>query len=72
MDCVVVSGAAESREVLIENAEDFDGRPEFRRFHLLFGGEKQNCRSMDKMVFYKIDGSFDAWCDWFGNRSHAL
>jgi ubiquitin len=41
-DCVVVNNLDLRDEVLISKANDFDGRPHFERFRILFGGDKQN------------------------------
>ena len=43
-DCVVVNSTETRDEVLISRANDFDGRPDFERFRILFGGDKQNGR----------------------------
>lgn len=43
--CVVVNSIESVREVLINKDSDFDGRPDFKRFETLFGGDKQNCKS---------------------------
>ncbi len=43
-DCVVVNDVRTRDEVLINKANDFDGRPDFERFRILFGGEKQHCK----------------------------
>ena len=42
--CVVINDAESVREVLIHKDKDFDGRPDFKRFDALFGGDKQNCK----------------------------
>ena len=43
-DCVVVNDFKDVREVLTDKGSDFDGRPDFRRFDVLFGGDKDNCK----------------------------
>ena len=42
--CIVVNDEKSVREVLISKDSDFDGRPDFKRFDILFGGDKQNCK----------------------------
>ena len=42
--CVVINSIDTVREVLINKDSDFDGRPDFKRFDALFGGDKQNCK----------------------------
>lgn len=41
--CVVVNGLANIKEVLVAKGAQFDGRPNFRRYHELFCGDKENC-----------------------------
>lgn len=41
---VVVNGIDNIKEVLITKASHFDSRPNFRRYHELFSGNKQNCK----------------------------
>lgn len=41
---VVVNGVDNIKEVLIAKSSHFDGRPNFQRYHILFGGDKQNCK----------------------------
>ena len=41
-DCIAVSDEYLIHQVLIERGEFFDARPNFLRFHLMFGGSKQN------------------------------
>lgn len=40
---VVVNGIENIKEVLITKTTHFDSRPNFRRYHDLFSGNKQNC-----------------------------
>lgn len=44
MPCVVVNNFALIKEVLITKGADFGGRPDFIRFHKLFGGDRNNCK----------------------------
>ena len=41
-NCVVVSSEKDLREVLITKGDHFDGRPDWRRFDLMFGGTRRN------------------------------
>ena len=41
---VVVNDIESMKEVLITKGANFDGRPTFVRFDMLFGGDKQNCK----------------------------
>lgn len=41
---VVVNGIDNIKEVLITKASHFDSRPNFKRYHVLFSGNKQNCK----------------------------
>lgn len=41
---VVVNGIENIKEVLITKSPHFDSRPNFRRYHELFSGNKQNCK----------------------------
>ncbi|XP_076240960.1 cytochrome P450 307a1 [Calliopsis andreniformis] len=47
--CAVVNGLENIREVLTTKGHHFDSRPNFDRYHLLFGGNKENSL---------------AFCDW--------
>lgn len=40
---LVVNGLENIKEVLIHKGQFFDGRPNFRRYHQLFCGNKENC-----------------------------
>lgn len=42
--CVVVNNFSLIKEVLITKGGDFGGRPDFMRFHKLFGGDRNNCK----------------------------
>lgn len=46
--CLVVNNLELIREVLNQNGKFFGGRPDFLRFHKLFGGDRSNC----KYLFY--------------------
>lgn len=49
-DCVVVNTFPLIKEVLISKGTHFGGRPDFLRFHALFGGDRNNC----KYTFFKF------------------
>ena len=42
-EAVVVNDMASIREVLVTKGDHFDGRPNFLRYHQLFGGDRDNC-----------------------------
>ena len=42
--CVVVNTFPLIKEVLISKGSHFGGRPDFIRFHKLFGGDRNNCK----------------------------
>lgn len=42
--CVVVNTFPLIKEVLITKGTHFGGRPDFLRFHALFGGDRNNCK----------------------------
>lgn len=44
LPCVVVNGLENIKEVLITKGHHFDSRPNFIRYHLLFCGNKENCK----------------------------
>lgn len=44
--CAVVNGLDNIREVLTIKGHHFDSRPNFARYHLLFGGNKENCKKI--------------------------
>ncbi|XP_062551660.1 cytochrome P450 307a1-like [Armigeres subalbatus] len=49
VDAVVINGIEHIKEVLVNKAQYFDSRPNFRRYQLLFSGNKENSL---------------AFCDW--------
>jgi hypothetical protein len=51
----VVNDPDSVKEVLIAKGSHFDGRPDFKRFDLLFGGDKQNCESNSSNLIYNDD-----------------
>lgn len=42
--CIVVNNLDFIREVLNQNGRFFGGRPDFLRYHKLFGGNRNNCK----------------------------
>lgn len=42
--CLVVNNLDLIREVLNQNGKSFGARPDFMRFHKLFGGDRGNCK----------------------------
>lgn len=42
--CLVVNNLDLIREVLNQNGKSFGARPNFIRFHQLFGGDRSNCK----------------------------
>lgn len=42
--CVVVNNFALIKEVLIKKGLQFGGRPNYLRYHKLFGGDRNNCK----------------------------
>ena len=41
-NCIIVSSEEDQKEVLITKGDHFDGRPDWRRFDLMFGGTRRN------------------------------
>lgn len=41
---LVVNGQENIREILITKGQHYDSRPNFERYHKLFGGDKENCK----------------------------
>jgi cytochrome P450 family 307 subfamily A len=42
---MVINGVDNIKEVLATKGHHFDSRPDFRRYHMLFSGNKENCKS---------------------------
>lgn len=51
-ECVVVNSYRMIKEVLITKGNHFGGRPNFIRFHKLFGGDRDNCKYIFSIFFY--------------------
>lgn len=41
---MVINGVENIKEVLVNKGHHFDSRPDFRRYHMLFSGNKENCK----------------------------
>jgi len=41
-NAIVVHSEEEKREILLTKAHHFDGRPDFKRFEIMFGGDRRN------------------------------
>lgn len=70
---IVVNGIENIKEVLIHRGTHFDSRPNFRRYHQLFAGDKENCKFIltKKKNIQIFNGFFCfkikialAFCDW--------
>ena len=62
---VVIHSEDDKREVLMTKGDHFDGRPDFKRFDVMFGGDRRNC----KIIFFlqtkiNIFPSALAFCDF--------
>lgn len=44
MPCVIVNDYPSIKDVLITNGSKFGGRPNFIRYNVLFGGDRNNCK----------------------------
>lgn len=49
---VVVNGIENIKEVLITKSAHFDSRPNFKRYHDLFSGNKENCKFLFRLFDY--------------------
>lgn len=50
--CLIVNNLDLIREVLNQNGKYFGGRPDFLRFHVLFGGNRNNCKFIILYINY--------------------
>lgn len=41
---MVINGVDNIKEVLVSKGHHFDSRPNFQRYHMLFSGNKENCK----------------------------
>jgi cytochrome P450 family 307 subfamily A len=44
LPAIVINGLENIKEVLVTKGQHFDSRPNFRRYHQLFSGNKENCK----------------------------
>lgn len=51
---LVVNGIENIKEVLITKGSHFDSRPNFKRYHKLFSGNKENCKYQSSDDSFKI------------------
>jgi len=42
MDTVIIHSEEDKKEVLVTKGDHFDGRPDFKRFDVMFGGDRRN------------------------------
>lgn len=56
---LVVNGQENIREVLVTKGNHFDSRPDFQRYQMLFGGNKENCK-------------YFVLCLWYLNRKYVF
>ena len=49
-DALVVNDMASIREVLVTKGDHFDGRPDFLRYNVLFGGDRDNCEYWGQLI----------------------
>lgn len=60
--CVVVNDLASIKEVLYANGSKFGGRPDFIRYKVLFGGDRNNCKyEYNALCVYNT-----AFCEAYG------
>lgn len=52
MRCIVVNNFSLIKEVLIKKGVQFGGRPDYLRYHKLFGGDRNNCEYSNFVSFY--------------------
>lgn len=62
---VVVNGIENIKEVLITKSPHFDSRPNFRRYHELFSGNKQNCKFHSFHILFHECFIFRFFADFF-------
>lgn len=72
VNAMVINGIENIKEVSITKGHHFDSRPDFRRYHMLFSGDKNNCKCFIESIFKKSKCSLFsfcsqlaiAFCDW--------
>lgn len=55
--CVVLNSVELITEALSRNGKYFGDRPDFIRFHRLFGGDRNNCKYIQNGVLHKFNGN---------------
>ena len=63
-NCVVLQSEESIRQALLTKADHFDSRPNFLRFHLMFGGSKKNGRTL--LIITRSQGTFRENLEIFG------
>ena len=58
---LVINGVENIKEVLIYKGHQFDSRPNFKRFQMLFDGNKENCK-FSRTIFHFIPLPFFPYC----------
>lgn len=53
LNCVVVNGLENIKEILYTKGTHFDSRPNFTRYNELFGGNKDNCEYLFMFIVLK-------------------
>lgn len=68
--CLIVNNLSLIREVLNQNGKSFGARPDFIRFHKLFGGDRGNCKLLNNKfnVYKQFSVDFGAASDSFSLR----
>lgn len=54
---IVINGVENIKEVLVSKGHHFDSRPNFRRYHMLFSGNKENCKCFARQLLLEIKWS---------------
>lgn len=58
---LVINGVENIKEVLIYKGHHFDSRPNFKRYHMLFSGNKENCKhntNQPSQQFFLVNFSY--------------
>jgi len=70
MPCVVVNSFQLIKEVLITKGSQFGDRPNFIRFHKLFGGDRNNCKSRDFFHSFSVTAHIHHLASKLGSYSN--
>ena len=60
--CVVVNSFPLIKEVLIAKGPHFGGRPNFIRYDILFGGDRDNCKFIFFLFLFLVNQLVDSFC----------